>query len=216
MNTFLPFFDLIDCARALSPKHLNKQISECRQIVQALTGRATGYRYHPAVRMYGPKSASFVALFGDACCREQYRRTGNWHEYSEWLYRESMKPRIIPWWLGNLWFHRSHQGVLLWKDPEWYGSRLPGETPKGKPCYVWPVHRRNWRCTEVVPGQQVVSVRKKEWHTLPVIGVNRHGLTPIFKVGDNRARYLLEQGCSCSTKPLESPRDRSTTTVPVC
>ena len=52
MQTFLPSSNFIFAAQALDNKRLNKQILESYQILNVLSGNSTGWRNHPAVRMW--------------------------------------------------------------------------------------------------------------------------------------------------------------------
>ena len=52
MQTFLPFPDYIQSARALDYKRLGKQRVEALQILNTLTGRSEGWSQHPAVKMW--------------------------------------------------------------------------------------------------------------------------------------------------------------------
>lgn len=54
MQTFLPYTNTLDAARALDNKRLNKQILECYQILNVLSGRSkgNGWKNHPAVLMW--------------------------------------------------------------------------------------------------------------------------------------------------------------------
>lgn len=54
MQTFLPYTDTIFVARSLDSKRLNKQILECYQILNVLSGKSKtgGWKNHPAVLMW--------------------------------------------------------------------------------------------------------------------------------------------------------------------
>ena len=52
MQTFLPYSTPIKCAEALDNKRLNKQILECYQILNVLSGNSVAWRNHPAVLMW--------------------------------------------------------------------------------------------------------------------------------------------------------------------
>lgn len=54
MQTFLPSSSFIESAKMLDSKRLNKQILECYQILNVLSGKSPtgGWRNHPAVLMW--------------------------------------------------------------------------------------------------------------------------------------------------------------------
>lgn len=54
MNVFLPYQSPIECAKALyGDKRFNKQILECRQILDAIDGKKA-WKSHPCTLMYKP------------------------------------------------------------------------------------------------------------------------------------------------------------------
>lgn len=137
MQTFLPYPEFNESARALDRQRLGKQRVEAWQILGALTGRTSGWASHPAVRMWrGCERA--LCLYGLAVCDEWISRG----------YRDTMRERFAsalqgcaeagrPAWLGDEGFHRSHRSNLIRKLPEHYGQMFPG-VPADLP-YVWPV-----------------------------------------------------------------------------
>lgn len=46
MQIFLPYKDIYKTAEALDKRRLNKQILECRQILNALYGKSKGWANH--------------------------------------------------------------------------------------------------------------------------------------------------------------------------
>ena len=52
MQVFVPFQNPFECAQALDPRRFNKQILECKQIINAIYGRSTAWTNHPCVLMY--------------------------------------------------------------------------------------------------------------------------------------------------------------------
>lgn len=54
MQVFTPYKSPLDCAEALwkDSKRYNKQIIECRQILNAINGVGKGWFNHPVVKMY--------------------------------------------------------------------------------------------------------------------------------------------------------------------
>jgi len=139
MQTFLPYPNYADSARCLDRQRLGKQRVEVLQLLRCLTGLTTGWRNHPAARMWRGHEGHLLA-YGLAACLE-WRRRG---------YRDSCAEKMVavrgglpislfplPPWLGNPAFHASHRAALLAKNPAWYGRFGWAEEPGI--AYVWPV-----------------------------------------------------------------------------
>ena len=152
MQTFLPFADFEQSARALDQRRLGKQRVECIQVVRGLTCAGYGWRHHPAVLMWkGYEEA--LGRYAYSCCEVWVERgfadtcaatialdladfgVGQVRSQPELAAADALPP-----WLGDPDFHRSHQSSLLRKDPEHYGLLFPG-VPDDLD-YVWPVRRR--------------------------------------------------------------------------
>jgi hypothetical protein len=149
VQTFLPYPDFELSARALDPKRLGKQRVEALQVVRALTWPGYGWANHPAVLMWrGFEEA--LGRYGLTCCEVWLERgfgdtcaasivadleaAGLDRIRSETQLRRS---GVMPPWLGDDAFHRSHRSALIRKDPGHYGQLFP-DTPGDLP-YVWPV-----------------------------------------------------------------------------
>ena len=63
MLTFLPYADFGLSARCLDRKRLGRQRVECLQILRTLRGVSTGWRNHPAVKMW-QGCENTLALYG--------------------------------------------------------------------------------------------------------------------------------------------------------
>lgn len=149
MQTFLPYADFGESARALDTRRLGKQRVETLQIVRALTRPGNGWRHHPAVRMWrGYEEA--LGAYGAVICGE-WRRRG-FADTCEVKIMDDLaaagvavpvrtEPELraagkLPPWLGDESLHRSHQSALVRKDPEFYGPQFE-DVPADLP-YVWP------------------------------------------------------------------------------
>lgn len=135
MQTFLPLQDFAESARVLDSRRLGKQRVECLQLLRALIGITTGWRNHPACRMWEGYDGA-LALYGKAVCEEWiqrgYRDTCG-AKIAELCPTE--EPRMPPW-LGDPAFHASHRSNLLRKDPVHYGQF--GWSEPADLLYVWP------------------------------------------------------------------------------
>lgn len=160
MQTFLPFRSFKDSAACLDNRRLNKQITEGYQILQCLlrirynTDIATGWRNHPAVKMWK----------GYERCLYEYIR----HCWEEWEFRIVTKQRkgtnshrgwknvyfvlfphiekdsiIHPFWFDDDRVFVSHRSNLLRKDWNHYYPRFQlfhaEFIPSDNLEYFWPV-----------------------------------------------------------------------------
>jgi hypothetical protein len=149
MQTFLPYADFARSARVLDDRRLGKQRVETLQIVRALHREPYGWKHHPAVLMWRGYDEALGA-YGVAICKEWCHRgrpdTCGVQIVDELQtigvpvpfrsQRELKQAGLLPPWLGNRQFHRSHQSSLLRKDPAWYGEHF-GAVPDDLP-YHWP------------------------------------------------------------------------------
>lgn len=141
MQTFMPYPSFKESAKVLDMKRLGKQRVEVLQILQCLKGEKTGWRNHPAVKMWKGHENALIE-YGIAICDEWLRRG----------YRDSIRQRLwekYPWhqtapkpeWFGNLSFHKSHQSNLLRKNKEYY-SQFGWDISDSLP-YVWPTKQQH-------------------------------------------------------------------------
>jgi hypothetical protein len=132
VNTFLPYADFIQSAKALDYRRLGKQRVEAWQILNALLGNSKGWTNHPATNMWRGHERS-LCEYGIAICDEWIRRG----------YKDTMRERFIamhsqlpntglPEFIGDLEFHVSHQSNLKRKDADHYTFEVPDDLP-----YVW-------------------------------------------------------------------------------
>jgi len=139
MQTFIPYKSFTQSARALDWRRLGKQRVEAKQILTCLeSGRTTGWRNHPAVRMWQGYE-NVLARYGLAMCNE-WKRRGYKDTLTEFFLdrydyvSDSMLdvPEFV-----TYDFMVSHQSNLLRKDPDYYrpifGPSIPDDLP-----YVWP------------------------------------------------------------------------------
>jgi len=139
MQTFLPYSDFLSSAKCLDNKRLGKQRVECLQILNTLLTEGSGWSNHPAVKMW---------KFHEACLADY-----GFHICNEWIgrgFRDTVAEKLgdlltlcrddsilVPYWMGDPNFHRSHQSNLVRKLPDHYRKFFP-DVPDDLP-YVWPV-----------------------------------------------------------------------------
>jgi hypothetical protein len=149
VQTFLPYPDFEQSARALDRKRLGKQRVECIQVLRGLLRADYGWRHHPAVKMWrGYEEA--LARYAFTCC-EVWTELGFADTCAATIMADLREAGIsqvrsqealaeagaLPPWLGDEEFHRSHRSALLRKDPDFYGERFT-DVPDDLD-YVWPV-----------------------------------------------------------------------------
>lgn len=149
MQTFLPYADFEASARALDPKRLGKQRVECLQVLRGLTVPGYGWRHHPAVKMWrghlealGRYSLTCCEVwveggFGDTCAATIGLELAEAGVPTVRTQARLAAAGVLPPWIGDEAFHRSHQSSLVRKDPAFYRPRFP-DVPDDLP-YVWPV-----------------------------------------------------------------------------
>lgn len=161
MQTFLPYTSYRECAKALDNKRLNKQILECYQILNVLSGQSpTGaWRNHPAVLMWAGAENNLydytMAMVKEASLRGI--KTDKNLENLKALYAKckSMWGNHSPVWKKQK--HREHVHIthrvnLYKKDPIYYasfGKFVDDEynTPCCEACkYYWATHKEREAC----------------------------------------------------------------------
>ncbi len=134
MQTFLPYSDFTQTAKALHYRHLGKQRVETKQIFTALT-TGKGWVHHPATKMWKGYEHALLQ-YGQAICTEWIRRG-----YKDSLLEEFISQSHTLWnfdlppWLGDAKFHESHRSNLMRKKPDFYKF----EDTKVMLPYQWPV-----------------------------------------------------------------------------
>ncbi len=134
MQTFLPYSNFEKTAKVLDSKRLGKQRVEAFQILNILLDRTQtkGWRNHPAIIMWkGYENA--LKDYLNTCIREWKKRG-----YKNTMKFEKIKGKIImPFWMGNRKFHKSHKSNLLRKNSLHY-SKFNWNVQDDLP-YIWPV-----------------------------------------------------------------------------
>jgi len=149
VQTFLPYADFEQSARALDAKRLGKQRVETIQVIRALAREKYGWAHHPAVLMWrgyeealGRYGLTMVDVwtelgFADTCADTIRADLAVAGIRKIRTVRQLAAAGALPPWLGTEAFHRSHQSSLLRKDPDHYRVLFP-DVPDDLE-YVWPV-----------------------------------------------------------------------------
>lgn len=142
MQTFLThvpvWVDFRTTASTLDYRRLGKQRVEGLQILNTLTGRSTGWRNHPAVRMWVGHEEVLAHYVMDIC-REWigmgYKDTVMGKVKDMFPMLSYASQLVVPNWLTED-LVISHRSNLVRKFPEHYGPLWP-TVPNDLP-YVWP------------------------------------------------------------------------------
>lgn len=135
MQTFLPYDDFKETAKVLDYRRLGKQRVEAKQILMTLTGESSGWKNHPAVRMWSGHEGC-LRLYGLSMCDEWIQR-GYKDSLHPWFSALNPPASKDPAWMGDERLHLSHRSNLLRKDAAYYGRYwivVPNDLP-----YWWPV-----------------------------------------------------------------------------
>lgn len=133
MNTFLPYADFVQSAKALDSKRLNKQVLECYQLLRVEPGMA--WSHHPAFLMWEHHKGG-LKRYALAVCDECIKR-GIKCSLKEKIEEMRFVPCNYPEWLGDEEIHSSYRASLLFKDPAYYSRHQWTEQPMYG--YKWPV-----------------------------------------------------------------------------
>jgi hypothetical protein len=139
VQTFLPFPDFSESARALDTARLGKQRVEALQVLRAIVLPSYGWQTHPAMLMwrgYVPALTRYALDMTDEW-------TARGHADTTRPLIEEFAPEAAagaalstPSWLGREDLHLSHRSNLVRKAPAFYSPLFPG-VPDDLP-YVWP------------------------------------------------------------------------------
>lgn len=156
MQTFLPSRNFIKSAQILDSKRLNKQILECYQILNVLSGQSPtgGWRNHPAVKMWRGHEQT-LHMYVNAMIAEAKRRGIKTEKNEENI--RNLFDRVGHTWGAELpdWYlddHKimrivtTHKANLFNKDPMYYAQfQVATQSPYNTPCcptckYYWVTH----------------------------------------------------------------------------
>lgn len=147
MQTFLPYPSFTQSAHVLDKKRGWKQVVETAQIINVLEGKKTAWINHPAVKMWVGYENALKLYFNDFLYVTQYKHNINTKyktfdleivqdEKHPWMF--SPKPEM-PWWIGDVNFHRGMRARLIEKDRNFYLPLFPEDEGFNDGKYFWPV-----------------------------------------------------------------------------
>lgn len=139
MQVFLPYPDFRQSVACLDKTRLGNQIwRECKTLLNG------GWSNHPAAKMWADYKPA-LALYGWYGLQELHYKNQIKLEpltelkaYFEQIMGDISKI-ILPPFIGNEDFHRSHRLNLLFKNPSHYSKFFSEPVPTTKPPYIWPI-----------------------------------------------------------------------------
>lgn len=162
MQTFLPLMDYRRSAELLDRVRLNRQRTECIQILKTLLTGSGAWYNHPATQMWAGYEGSLVEYTQAILNEWRNRRYRDNTQHDLWAichtYPDLDKDRVSPWWLGTPMFHESHAASLFRKDPKYY-IKLLAVRYRSIP-YLWPDNTtRSFFIIRTKPGTKTVRER---------------------------------------------------------
>lgn len=126
MQVFVPYAEPIKVAECLDGRRLNKQIIECKQILDAIDGIGKGWFNHPVTKMYEPYSEWLYYYMKCLECYVDYinyieshnKNTSEFY-FIRTLFWNSNANKIRPPFLTEE-FCNQHKRRLYTKNPEYY------------------------------------------------------------------------------------------------
>jgi hypothetical protein len=105
---------VIDTAKCLDSKRLNKQIIECRQILDAIRGKSEGWKNHPCIIQY-KHDVAFLEAYLD--CLAAYKRgditLATDYSWEAWVYQPTWHTQD---------YYNNMKRRLYTKDHEYYNQ----------------------------------------------------------------------------------------------
>ena len=132
MQTFVPSPIMTETVECLDYRRLGKQRVEALQIIKALTVPDSGWKNHPATKMWADHVPA-LKWYYNHCVREWVSRGYN---NTMKLYPSEELEGTLPDWWGDDKVHSSHRAALLHKDHAFYSQYNWAETPALN--YHWP------------------------------------------------------------------------------
>lgn len=148
MQTFLPYPDFSESAKALDKKRCWKQVVEAKQIItilEAITNtppqgvdKSIAWRNHPAVKMWVGHKELLKTYYNRflRVCIDIHRINTTMKFFKVDVESEQ---HDVPWWLGDEDFHRAMRARLIQKDREFYLPKFPEDENYNDGVYLWPV-----------------------------------------------------------------------------
>ncbi len=136
VNTFIPFKSISKTMKVLDRQRLGKQRLECKQIIEVIENKRTGYKNHPIVCMWKDNVDGLKYYYNK--CIDEWVNRGYKNNMEKYEIEYKNKKDIMPWWIYNKQVRMSHQASLLRKNYEYYKDKFPKFDENYMLCgYIW-------------------------------------------------------------------------------
>jgi hypothetical protein len=126
VTTFLPYVSFEKSLSVLDNQRLGKQRVEAGQIIKSIQnmydGIPSGYINHPATRMWIGYEDALIYYYN--LCLREWERRGYTNNMPYIELRVDPSDIEMPWYIGCIHFHKSHQASLVRKHPAYYTERF--------------------------------------------------------------------------------------------
>ena len=146
----MPYSDYDKSARCLDKRRCLKQIIEAKQIINILNGESSGWKNHPAVRMWEGYKLSLIDYY-NACWKAGKEKWKFNYVKLQPIFRKLILVEP-PRWLEYPRFHSEMRANLLRKNTEYYSQYDWMEQPKEG--YFWPCDIKGVLKEEIVLWKQ--------------------------------------------------------------
>lgn len=137
MQTLLPYPDFSLSVCCLDNERLDKQCREALTIYQMIAEHKKGWNTEPICKMWSNYTSALAWYFNCAISTLNHKKLNR----AKFPMLDTGHPIIMPYWVGDAKFHRSHQSNLLRKNESWYRIWFGPHVPKNLDL-VWPSERR--------------------------------------------------------------------------
>lgn len=129
MQTFMPYPDFEQSARALDRQRLGSQRLEAYRLLLAVTGASDAWSHHPACTMWRGYEAALEAYYA-AICREWIHR--GYQNTMPVIVPRPPEMITLPQWATDPAVHEMYRAVLVGKLPEHYATLWPDVAAVGE------------------------------------------------------------------------------------
>lgn len=144
MQVFLPYPNFAQSVSTLHYSHLGNQRNETYVVMKSLfTGR--GWPHHPVTKMWA--GYEWALLHYQKATVDEWNSRGykqdtvfikTFNLYYAYRGEDHNVRNVVPPWLGNREFHKSHRSTLVRKKPEHYRLHFPDEPDDIEIKYILP------------------------------------------------------------------------------
>lgn len=133
--------NVLETAKCLDNRRLNRQIIEVKQIISAIEGKTISWRNHPVTIMY-ENDLNFLRGYKNCLIAYKDGRMSDAMYFSEWC--ERTKPDFLK---NNGWYFENMKNLLYTKNKEYYSNYFPYAIESFSNFYyvndVWKEYKQN-------------------------------------------------------------------------